>query len=76
MWSLVAHHRGAIGIAKVLLDHGNDPQMIKRAEKIVAAQVGAIEQMSTGWPKTWCDLLRLSATALISRRWVLSRLSS
>ena len=45
---MIAHHQGAIDMAKVLLDHGDDPQMIKLAEEIMAAQVGEIEQM-TNW---------------------------
>lgn len=45
---MIAHHQGAIDMAQVLLDYGDDPQMIKLAGKIIAAQVGEIEQM-TNW---------------------------
>ncbi len=46
--SMIAHHQGAIDMAQVLLDHGDDPEMIKLAEEIVQAQVGEIELM-TNW---------------------------
>ena len=42
---MIAHHQGAIDMAEVLLKHGDDPQMIKLAEEIMAAQVGEIEEM-------------------------------
>ena len=44
---MIAHHQGAIDMAQVLLKHGSDPQMIKLAEEIMAAQVGEIDQMVT-----------------------------
>lgn len=45
---MIAHHQGAIDMAEVLLEHGDDPQMQALAEEIIAAQVGEIEQM-TSW---------------------------
>lgn len=45
---MIAHHQGAIDMAQVLLDHGDDPEMIKLAEEIMQAQVGEIELM-TNW---------------------------
>lgn len=45
---MIAHHQGAIDMAEVLLDHGEDPQMRALAEEIIAAQVDEIEQM-TSW---------------------------
>jgi len=42
---MIAHHQGAIDMAGVLLEHGDDPEMLKLAEDIMAAQVGEIEQM-------------------------------
>ena len=44
---MIAHHQGAIDIAEVLLEHGDDPQMRALAEGIIAAQVGEIDQMTT-----------------------------
>lgn len=45
--AMIAHHQGAIDMAEVLLEHGDDPQMRALAEEIIAAQVGEIEQMTT-----------------------------
>jgi len=45
---MIAHHQGAIDMAQVLLDHGDDPEMIKLAEEVMQAQVGGIELM-TKW---------------------------
>jgi uncharacterized protein (DUF305 family) len=42
---MIAHHQGAIDMAQVLLDHGDDPEMRKLAEEIMQAQVGEIELM-------------------------------
>jgi uncharacterized protein (DUF305 family) len=42
---MIAHHQGAIDMAQVLLDHGEDPQMRELAEEIIEAQVAEIEQM-------------------------------
>ena len=44
---MIAHHRGAIDMAQVLLEHGDDEQMIELAGEIIAAQVGEIERMTT-----------------------------
>ncbi|MEH6721788.1 MAG: DUF305 domain-containing protein [Aurantimonas endophytica] len=44
---MIAHHQGAIDMAQVLLEHGDDPQMIELAGKIIAAQVGEMEEMTT-----------------------------
>ncbi|MDF1601909.1 DUF305 domain-containing protein [Mesorhizobium sp. YIM 152430] len=45
---MIAHHQGAIDMAQVLLEHGDDPQMRALAEEIIEAQVAEIEQM-TNW---------------------------
>ena len=45
---MIAHHQGAIDMAQVLMDHGDDPDMIALAGKIIAAQKGEIEEM-TAW---------------------------
>jgi uncharacterized protein (DUF305 family) len=47
---MIAHHQGAIDMAQVLIEHGDDAQMIELAGKIIAAQVDEIEQM-----KTWLE---------------------
>ena len=42
---MIAHHQGAIDMAQVLLEYGDDPQMIALAKEIIAAQVGEIDKM-------------------------------
>lgn len=44
---MIAHHQGAIDMAQVLLEHGDDEQMIELAGEIIAAQVAEIEHMTT-----------------------------
>lgn len=45
---MIAHHQGAIDMAKVVLDHGDDPEVKKLAEGIIAAQEGEIK-----WMQDW-----------------------
>jgi uncharacterized protein (DUF305 family) len=45
---MIAHHQGAIDMAKVVLDHGTDPEVRKLAETIIAAQEGEIT-----WMQDW-----------------------
>lgn len=45
---MIAHHQGAIDMAKVVLDHGTDPEVKKLAEDIIAAQEGEI-----AWMQDW-----------------------
>lgn len=35
---MIAHHKGAIDMATVLLEHGDDPELRQLAEAIIAAQ--------------------------------------
>ena len=44
--AMIAHHQGAIDMAQVVLEHGDDPQMIALAQEIIAAQVDEIAQMN------------------------------
>lgn len=45
---MIAHHQGAIDMAKVVLDHGTDPEVRKLAEAVIAAQTAEITWMQ-GW---------------------------
>ncbi|MXN51078.1 DUF305 domain-containing protein [Shinella sp. AETb1-6] len=42
---MIAHHQGAIDMAKVELEHGKDPAIRKLAEEIITAQEGEIRMM-------------------------------
>lgn len=42
---MMAHHQGAIDMAKVELEYGKDPEARQLAEKIIAAQQEEIGQM-------------------------------
>jgi uncharacterized protein (DUF305 family) len=39
---MIPHHQGAIDMATIVLEHGDDPQLRALAEEIIAAQQGEI----------------------------------
>ena len=47
---MIAHHQGAIDMAKVELEHGKDAEIRKLAQDVIAAQEGEIVRM-----KAWLE---------------------
>ena len=45
---MIPHHQGAVEMAKIVLEHGKDPEVRKLAEAIIAAQESEIKWM-TEW---------------------------